>query len=91
MGQGPVSGTLSFTTDKAPTSMNTPTLVTCNPQDITIAWTALTDPAIIGGDDITFYSVEWSPDNSAWTELNSGGALVLTYTHMVTFIFNTTN
>ena len=43
-----------------------------------------------GGDIPSFYSVEWSPDNSTWYVLNAGDGWYLSYNYSVSYIFNTT-
>jgi hypothetical protein len=56
---------ISATTAK---TMYTPFLVgsaTMNGQQV--SWTALTDNTLNGGSLPTFYSIEYSADNSAWT------------------------
>lgn len=60
-------------------------LVSVHPSNITIAWANLTDPTLNGRSLPIFYSVEFksSDSSSTWTELNTGGPLVLNYTHSI--------
>lgn len=91
VGFGTTYGTVTATTDRVPSGMGALTTVEVNPQNIAISWNALTDTSLNGGDVPIFYSVEWSPNNSNWYTLNSGGTdLYLTYNYTVDFIFNTT-
>ena len=63
--------------------MTTIKVESVTPKEITISWTELSDMTKNGGDIPTFYGVEWyRPESSVWQELNTGGPLSLTYTHV---------
>lgn len=94
LGLGVISTTvLTLTTAKdpalcvLPTGMNTPAVVDVNPTSITVKWDELTDSRN-GGDYPIFYLVEYSPDNTTWTALNTGGTLVFQFTHTVATAFS---
>jgi hypothetical protein len=69
--------------------MTTVTAGTVNPTNITISWTDMnSSTSINGGDNVFFYSVEWSTNNSTWTVLNSpSSGYYLTYMHVPGSIF----
>ena len=83
VGLGAPSSALLVVGDKVPQGMTALQITTVNPKDITISWSALDNQTLNGGDLPIFYSVEWSPDQVTWTELNTNGPLALTYTHAV--------
>jgi hypothetical protein len=93
LGLGPISSILTLKTgiDPAlcilPTGMTIPKLVDVTPLSITIKWSELTDIKLNGGDFPIFYQVEYSPNNSIWTALNTETTLLFQYTHTVTTIF----
>jgi len=52
--------------------MNTIIAESVTPTDITLSWTALTDPIQTGGAPITFYNVEWlNPSSTLWESINT--------------------
>lgn len=82
------SPVLAVVTDSVPIGMTSITNGTINPTDITITWSALTDPMLNGGDLPNFYGVQWYNSGTlAWQDLNTGGALALSYTHTMASIF----
>jgi hypothetical protein len=94
LGLGPISTTvltLKTGIDPAlctlPTGMTIPELVDVTPLSITIKWSELADTKLNGGDFPIFYQVEYSPNNSTWTALNTGTTLLFQYTHTVTTVF----
>jgi hypothetical protein len=89
VGYSSASPTVSCVCDTAPTGMTTVTAGTVNPTNITISWTDMnSSTSINGGDNVFFYSVEWSTNNSTWTVLNSLlSGYYLTYMHAPGSIF----
>jgi hypothetical protein len=75
------SAVLTVTPDHRPQGMNPLILVTTSTGGSYIRWNELTDATLNGGDIPNFYSIEYSPDNSNWYQLNAGGLWVLNFTH----------
>jgi hypothetical protein len=67
--------------------MTPPVFVDVTPTSVSIKWSELTDETLNGGDIPIFYLVEYSPDNSQWSALNTGGALGFAYKHTVSSAF----
>jgi hypothetical protein len=90
VGYSAVSPTVSCVCDTPPTGMSALTAGVVNPTNITISWTDINaSTSINGGDNVFFYSVEWSPNNAAWTVLNSvSSGYYLSYTHVPGYVFS---
>ena len=87
------SATLNVLSDGVPNNMNTPTGGTVTPTTIQINWAELTDQTKNGGDNPTYYRLEWYDEitNSgtpSWVEITSeASGMLLTHTHNLGAVF----
>lgn len=65
------SAELLVTADEVPIRMNSPTINSVNPKDITIEWTGISAEVDTGRDSVIFYHVKWEQTTNVWTTLTT--------------------